>query len=81
MPTGSWSADQNLTFKLNECTTGDPAAPLKKWDNGKHYIYTLNFNIKGATGENEILIKTYTHGLGKMLLLAASMLSKRLQIV
>lgn len=57
MPTGAWSADQNLTFNLNECTTGDPAAPLKKWDNGKHYIYTLNFNIKGATGENEILIK------------------------
>lgn len=57
MPTGAWSADQSLTFKLNECTTGEPAAPLKKWDNGKHYIYTLNFNIKGATGENEILIK------------------------
>lgn len=57
MPTGSWSADQNLTFILNECTTGEPAVALKKWDNGKHYIYTLNFNIKGATGENEILIK------------------------
>lgn len=57
MPTGAWSADQNLTFQLNECMTGEPAAPLKKWDNGKHYIYTLNFNIKGATGENEILIK------------------------
>lgn len=57
MPTGAWSADQTITFKLNECTTGEPAAPLKMWDNGKHYIYTLNFNIKGATGENEILIK------------------------
>ena len=57
MPTGKWSADQNLTFTLNKCTTGEPAVALKKWDNGKHYIYTLNFNIKGATGENEILIK------------------------
>lgn len=57
MPTGSWSADQNLTFILNECTTGEPAVALKKWDNGKHYIYTLNFNIMGATGENVILIK------------------------
>lgn len=57
MPTGAWSADQTITFKLNECTTGEPAAPLKMWDNGKHYIYTLNFNIKGAAGENEILIK------------------------
>lgn len=57
MPTGEWSADQTLPFKLNVCTTGEPAVALKKWDNGKHYIYTLNFNIKGATGENEILIK------------------------
>lgn len=57
MPTGAWSADQNLTFKLNECEVGEPAVALKKWDNGKHYIYTLNFNIKGAAGENEILIK------------------------
>lgn len=57
MPTGKWSADQNLTFTLNKCTTGEPAVALKKWDNGKHYIYTLNFNIKGAAGENEILIK------------------------
>lgn len=57
MPTGAWSADQTLTFKLNECKTGDPAVALNEWENGKHYIYTLNFNIKGATGENEILIK------------------------
>ncbi len=57
MPTGDWSADQTLTFKLNKCTVGDPAVALNKWDNGKHYIYTLNFNIKGAAGENEILIK------------------------
>lgn len=57
MPTGAWSADQNLTFTLNECKAGDPAVELNKWDNGKHYIYTLNFNIKGAAGENEILIK------------------------
>ena len=57
MPTGAWSADQTLTFKLNECKTGDPAVALNEWKNGKHYIYTLNFNIKGATGENEILIK------------------------
>lgn len=57
MPTGAWSADQNLTFKLNECKTGDPAVALNEWKNGKHYIYTLNFNIQGATGENEILIK------------------------
>lgn len=56
MPTGSWSADQTLTFKLNECKAGDPATALNEWKNGKHYIYTLNFNIKGATGENEILI-------------------------
>lgn len=56
MPTGSWSADQNLTFKLNECKAGDPAVALNEWKNGKHYIYTLNFNVKGATGENEILI-------------------------
>lgn len=57
MPTGLWSADQPLTFTLNKCTTGEPAVALNKWDNGKHYIYTLNFNIKGAAGENEILIK------------------------
>ena len=57
MPTGAWSADQTLTFKLNECKTGDPAVALNEWENGKHYIYTLNFNIKGATGENEIHIK------------------------
>lgn len=57
MPTGDWSADQTLTFKLNKCTVGEPAVALNKWDNGKHYIYTLNFNIKGAAGENEILIK------------------------
>lgn len=57
MPTGVWSADQTLTFKLNECKTGDPAVALNEWENGMHYIYTLNFNIKGATGENEILIK------------------------
>lgn len=57
MPTGNWSADQNLTFKLNACKVGEPAVALNKWDNGKHYIYTLNFNIKGAAGENEILIK------------------------
>lgn len=57
MPTGAWSADQTLTFKLNECKTGNPAVALNEWENGKHYIYTLNFNIKGATGENEILIK------------------------
>ena len=57
MPTGDWSADQNLTFTLNKCKVGEPAVELKKWDNGKHYIYTLNFNIKGAAGENEILIK------------------------
>lgn len=56
MPTGNWSADQNLTFQLNECKVGEPAVALNKWDNGKHYIYTLNFNIKGADGENEILI-------------------------
>lgn len=56
MPTGAWSADQPLTFNLNECKTGDPAVALNEWKNGKHYIYTLNFNIKGATGENEILI-------------------------
>lgn len=59
MPTGNWSADQNLTFKLNECTVGDPAVALNKWDNGKHYIYTLSFNIKGGAGpgeNNEILI-------------------------
>lgn len=57
MPTGAWSADQNLTFTLNKCKVGEPAVELNKWDNGKHYIYTLNFNIKGAAGENEILIK------------------------
>lgn len=56
MPTNAWSADQTLTFKLNECKAGDPAVALNEWKNGKHYIYTLNFNIKGATGENEILI-------------------------
>ncbi len=57
MPTGAWTADQNLTFTLNKCKVGEPAVELNKWDNGKHYIYTLNFNIKGAAGENEILIK------------------------
>lgn len=57
MPTGAWSADQNLTFTLNKCKVGEPAVELNKWDNGKHYIYTLNFNVKGAAGENEILIK------------------------
>lgn len=57
MPTGAWSADQTLPFKLNECKTGDSAVALNEWENGMHYIYTLNFNIKGATGENEILIK------------------------
>lgn len=56
MPTGNWSADQNLTFQLNECKAGDPAVALNEWKNGKHYIYTLNFNVKGADGENEILI-------------------------
>lgn len=56
MPTGDWSADQNLTFKLNECKVG--AESLNSWDNGKHYIYTLSFNIKGdPTGDNEILIE------------------------
>lgn len=54
MPTGAWSADQTLTFKLNECKVG--AETLTSWVNGKHYIYTLSFNIKGAEGENEILI-------------------------
>lgn len=55
MPTGDWSADQNLTFVLNKCKVG--AESLKSWDNGKHYIYTLSFNIKGdGTGDNEILI-------------------------
>ena len=55
MPTGAWSADQTLTFKLNECKAGDES--LNSWVNGKHYIYTLSFNIKGE-GEynNEILI-------------------------
>lgn len=59
MPTGNWSADQTLTFVLNACTVGDPAVALNKWDNGKHYIYTLSFNIKGGAGpgeNNEILI-------------------------
>lgn len=56
MPTGDWSADQNLTFKLNKCKVG--AESLNSWDNGKHYIYTLSFNIKGDdTGDNEILIE------------------------
>lgn len=55
MPTGDWSADQNLTFTLNKCKVG--ADLLNSWVNGKHYIYTLSFNIKGeGTGENEILI-------------------------
>lgn len=56
MPTGKWSADQPLTFTLNKCKAGVPAVALNEWKNGKHYIYTLNFNIKGADGENEILI-------------------------
>lgn len=56
MPTGNWSADQNLTFVLNECKVGGES--LNSWANGKHYIYTLSFNIKGGegTGDNEILI-------------------------
>lgn len=56
MPTGDWSADQTLTFKLNQCKVG--AESLNSWVNGKHYIYTLSFNIKGdPTGDNEILIE------------------------
>ena len=56
MPTGDWSADQTLPpFKLNQCKVGGES--LNSWDNGKHYIYTLSFNIKGDdTGDNEILI-------------------------
>lgn len=56
MPTGKWSADQTLPpFKLNQCKVGGES--LNSWDNGKHYIYTLSFNIKGDdTGDNEILI-------------------------
>lgn len=55
MPTGVWSADQKLTFQLNECKVG--AESLNSWDNGKHYIYTLSFNIKGeGPDNNEILI-------------------------
>lgn len=55
MPTGAWSADQNITFVLNKCKVG--AELLDSWKNGKHYIYTLSFNIKGDdTGDNEILI-------------------------
>ena len=55
MPTGAWSADQTLHFQLNQCKVGGES--LNSWDNGKHYIYTLSFNIKGeGTGENEILI-------------------------
>ena len=55
MPTGAWSADQNITFVLNKCKVG--AELLDSWKNGKHYIYTLSFNIKGdGTGDNEILI-------------------------
>ena len=55
MPTSVWSADQTLTFKLNQCKVGGEL--LNSWVNGKHYIYTLSFNIKGE-GEhsNEILI-------------------------
>ena len=56
MPTGDWSADQTLPpFKLNQCKVGGES--LNSWDNGKHYIYTLSFNIKGdVPGDNEILI-------------------------
>lgn len=55
MPTGAWSADQTLTFILNKCKVG--AEQIDSWKNGKHYIYTLSFNIKGdGTGDNEILI-------------------------
>lgn len=55
MPTGDWSADQNLTFTLNKCKVGGES--LNSWDNGKHYIYTLSFNIKGeGPDNNEILI-------------------------
>ena len=54
---GGFTADQNLTFKLKDCKVGTTA--LDNWVNGKHYIYTLSFNIKGGEGEgdnNEILI-------------------------
>lgn len=56
-PAGGFTADQNLTFKLKDCKVGTTA--LDNWVNGKHYIYTLSFNIKGGEGEgdnNEILI-------------------------
>ena len=55
-PAGGFTADQNLTFKLKDCKVGTTA--LDKWVNGKHYIYTLSFNIKGEneTDNNEILI-------------------------
>lgn len=59
MPTGNWSADQTLSFVLNACNKiGEPATALNEWKNGKHYIYTLSFNIKGGEGpeNNEILI-------------------------
>lgn len=55
MPTHEWSADQTLTFKLNQCKVGGES--LNSWVNGKHYIYTLSFNLKGeGEGDNEILI-------------------------
>lgn len=54
-PAGGFTADQNLTFSLKDCKVGTTA--LDSWVNGKHYIYTLSFNIKGeGTGDNEILI-------------------------
>lgn len=54
-PAGGFTADQNLTFKLKDCKVGTTA--LDNWVNGKHYIYTLSFNIKGeGTEDNEILI-------------------------
>ena len=54
-PAGGFTADQNLTFKLKDCKVGTTA--LDSWANGKHYIYTLSFNIKGeGEDNNEILI-------------------------
>lgn len=54
-PAGGFTADQNLTFKLKDCKVGTTA--LDNWVNGKHYIYTLSFNIKGeGPDNNEILI-------------------------
>lgn len=54
-PAGGFTADQTLTFKLKDCKIGTTA--IDSWVNGKHYIYTLSFNIKGeGTEDNEILI-------------------------